>query len=115
MFETNSLIEEFMLLANVAVAEKITSHFPSNSILRKHSSPKVIQVKYLNLSFLIGNFLQKKIKDFAKLLEKLGYEFDHSNSKDLADSLDRLTRNNDPFFNQLIRILTTRCMNEVGY
>lgn len=51
MFETNSLIEEFMLLANVAVAEKITSHFPSNSILRKHSSPKVIQVKITFYSF----------------------------------------------------------------
>mmetsp|Transcript_19753 Transcript_19753/g.16923 ORF Transcript_19753/g.16923 Transcript_19753/m.16923 type:complete len:160 (+) Transcript_19753:1601-2080(+) len=38
--ETNYLVEEFMLLANVATAEKILYHFPSNGILRKHSSPK---------------------------------------------------------------------------
>jgi len=44
LYDTNSLVEEFMLLANVAVAEKIVTHFPSNSVLRKHSSPKAIQV-----------------------------------------------------------------------
>jgi exosome complex exonuclease DIS3/RRP44 len=47
MFDTNSLIEEYMLLANVAVAEKIVSTFPSISILRKHSSPKPKQMKEL--------------------------------------------------------------------
>ena len=46
LYETNSLVEEFMLLANVAVAEKIVTHFPSNSVLRKHSSPKAIQVNF---------------------------------------------------------------------
>lgn len=40
MYETNSLVEEFMLLANVSVAEKILSRFPAISILRRHSSPK---------------------------------------------------------------------------
>ncbi len=44
LYETNSLVEEFMLLANVAVAEKIVTHFPSNSVLRKHTAPKAIQV-----------------------------------------------------------------------
>jgi exosome complex exonuclease DIS3/RRP44 len=39
-FETNYLVEEFMLLANVSVSEKILSHFPAVSILRKHSTPK---------------------------------------------------------------------------
>lgn len=44
LYETNSLVEEFMLLANVSVAEKIVTHFPSNAVLRKHTSPKPIQV-----------------------------------------------------------------------
>lgn len=44
MFETNSMVEEFMLLANVAVAQKIASHFPSNSILRRHPTPKASSV-----------------------------------------------------------------------
>jgi len=40
LFDTNSMVEEFMLLANCAVAEKIQRHYPSNSILRQHSPPK---------------------------------------------------------------------------
>jgi exosome complex exonuclease DIS3/RRP44 len=43
-FDTNSTVEEFMLLANVAVAEKIVQHYPSNSILRRHPAPKFNQV-----------------------------------------------------------------------
>lgn len=96
LYDTNSLVEEFMLLANVAVAEKIVTHFPSNSVLRKHSSPKAIQ-----------------IRDFAKLLNLLGHQLDYSSSKNLAESLDSIQRSNDPFFNKLVRIMTTRCMNEV--
>jgi exosome complex exonuclease DIS3/RRP44 len=38
--ETNSLVEEFMLLANVSVAERILARFPSISVLRRHSEPK---------------------------------------------------------------------------
>ena len=36
-------------------------------------------------------------------------------SKDLADSLNEIIKKDDPFFNKLIRILTTRCMNEATY
>ena len=38
--KTNYLVEEFMLLANIAVACKIVSHYPAYSVLRKHDSPK---------------------------------------------------------------------------
>jgi exoribonuclease R len=34
------MIEEFMLLANIAVAEKIASHYPTFAILRRHPKPK---------------------------------------------------------------------------
>src|SRR5688572_25219475 len=37
---THFMIEEFMLLANIAVAEKIVSHYPSFAILRRHPTPK---------------------------------------------------------------------------
>lgn len=33
---THFMIEEFMLLANIAVAEKIVQHYPSFAILRRH-------------------------------------------------------------------------------
>ena len=43
----------------------------------------------------------------------MGYDFDFSTSKALADSLDKIKKLKDPFFNKLVRILTTRTMNEV--
>ena len=39
--ETNSLVEEFMLLANISVAKKIYEHFPQHAVLRKHQKPPV--------------------------------------------------------------------------
>ena len=37
--ETNSLVEEFMLLANISVAKKIFQHFPEFAVLRRHPPP----------------------------------------------------------------------------
>ncbi|CAI7835897.1 unnamed protein product [Closterium sp. NIES-53] len=37
--EANHMIEEFMLAANVSVAEKILQHFASCSLLRRHPTP----------------------------------------------------------------------------
>jgi exosome complex exonuclease DIS3/RRP44 len=48
-------------------------------------------------------------------VKEYGFEFNFDSSKDLADSLDKIQRKNDPFFNKLIRIMTTRCMNEATY
>lgn len=37
--ETNSMVEEFMLLANVEVAKKIYLDFPEFAVLRRHPKP----------------------------------------------------------------------------
>ena len=39
LFETNSMVEEMMLLANEAVAAKIFSAFPACALLRNHPIP----------------------------------------------------------------------------
>lgn len=39
LFETNSMVEEFMLLANISVAEKILEEFPDCAVLRRHPKP----------------------------------------------------------------------------
>lgn len=70
--ETNSLVEEFMLLANISVAKKIYSRFPSAAMLRKHGAPP------------INNFDQLR-----KILLEKGFTLDISSSKALADSLDK--------------------------
>ncbi len=44
-YDTNELVEEYMLLANVYVAEKIYNHYPSCAVLRRHPPPKEKEVK----------------------------------------------------------------------
>ena len=96
---TNSLVEEFMLLANITVAKKIQSIFPQTALLRRHASPPAT------------NFA-----DLGEQLKRLrGLELDVSSSRALADSLDRCIDPNHPFFNTLIRIMATRCMTSAEY
>lgn len=38
--DTHFMIEEFMLLGNVAVAERLAQYYPSFAILRRHPQPK---------------------------------------------------------------------------
>jgi exoribonuclease R len=37
--DANRLVEEFMLLANMSVAQKISSAFPEQALLRRHAPP----------------------------------------------------------------------------
>lgn len=42
-------------------------------------------------------------------------ELDVSSNKTLAESLNSVTRDNNPFFNSMLRIMTTRCMMQALY
>jgi exosome complex exonuclease DIS3/RRP44 len=96
--EANSLVEEFMLLANITVAKKTLKHFPTLSILRRHQPPSIEQFRPLLIAASIA-----------------GFSLDVSNSRALADSLDAAVRADDPFFNKLLRMLSTRCMMPAQY
>ncbi|VAI24595.1 unnamed protein product [Triticum turgidum subsp. durum] len=90
--EANQMIEEFMLAANVSVAEKILQHYPLCSLLRRHPSPT-----------------KEMLEPLLRTASSVGLSLDVSSSKALAESLDNAKRD-DPYFNKLIRILATRCM-----
>ncbi|XP_073001204.1 exosome complex exonuclease RRP44 homolog A [Typha latifolia] len=95
--EANQMIEEFMLAANVSVAEKILKDFPLCSLLRRHPSPT-----------------KEMLEPLLRTAAAVGLDLDTSSSKALADSLDRAV-NDDPYFNKLIRIMATRCMTQAVY
>jgi exosome complex exonuclease DIS3/RRP44 len=96
--ETNALVEEFMLLANIEVAKQIAKMFPAFGLLRRHPSPRPSNFDFLKRA--VGRF---------------GFNLDVTTSKSLADSLDDINRTEDPYFNTLVRILTTRCMTPARY
>ncbi|KAF8442330.1 RNB-domain-containing protein [Boletus edulis BED1] len=97
--ETNSLVEEFMLLANVSVAKKIDEVFPQTAVLRRHLPPPKT------------NF--EKLQDV--LLKRKGFKLDVSSSGALAASLDKCVDPSAPAFNTLVRIMATRCMLSAEY
>jgi len=47
MRETNSMVEEFMLLANISVATRILAEFPECAILRRHPTPPIANFEAL--------------------------------------------------------------------
>lgn len=95
--EANQMVEEFMLAANVSVAEQILRQFPLCSLLRRHPSPT-----------------KEMLEPLLRTAAAVGLNLDVSSSKALADSLDRAV-GDDPYFNKLIRILATRCMTQAVY
>ena len=97
-FQTNSLVEECMLLANVWVAKKIYQSYPSCAILRRHPPPK-----------------EKELNNFIQILKERGHELKAGNNLELNNSLDHIKKDGDPFFNKLVRSLLTRTMNQAKY
>ncbi|XP_055529978.1 DIS3-like exonuclease 2 [Wyeomyia smithii] len=69
----NQMIEDFMLLANSAVAEFCRSKFPDKAVLRNHMSPSTIQMSNL-----------------AKLLARYGHELRVDTSKAIAESIESI-------------------------
>jgi len=45
--DTNSMVEEFMLLANISVAERILAEFPECAMLRRHPEPLSFNLELL--------------------------------------------------------------------
>ena len=72
--ETNHLVEEFMLLANISVATKIHNDFPDCAVLRRHQQPplgkfdsllRAAQLKARTRSHAIFCLAQTFLREFA--------------------------------------------------
>ncbi|KAH9815278.1 hypothetical protein DFH28DRAFT_1027175 [Melampsora americana] len=97
--ETNSLVEEFMLLANISVAKRIYESFPLTAVLRRHNPPPKTNFEVLQ----------------DVLMKRRGLILDSSSSGALANSLDNCIDPEWPTFNTLVRIMATRCMLPAEY
>ena len=70
--EANQMVEEFMLAANIAVAEKILTHYPLCALLRRHPAPSPAMFDPL-----------------LATAQAVGLDVNTASSRTLADSLDR--------------------------
>lgn len=96
--ETNSMVEEFMLLGNISVAQKILKEFPDCACLRRHPAPP------------LSNY-----EPIINVAKSKNFTLNVSTGKQLAESLGKAELPGHPFFNTMLRILTTRCMMQATY
>jgi len=96
--ETNSMVEEFMLAANISSAERIYSEFPDCAMLRRHPAPPP------------SNF-----DPLVKAAKQQGYTVEVNTGKQLADSLNKATDPKRSYMNTMLRMIATRCMMQAVY
>jgi exosome complex exonuclease DIS3/RRP44 len=96
--DTNSMVEEFMLLANISVAEQLLRAYPQFALLRRHPTP-----------------VEGAFDSLTQAAAQHGVAINPDSSLSLARSLDGAKSDTNPYFNQLLRILTTRCMTQAVY
>ncbi|KII64447.1 Exosome complex exonuclease RRP44 [Thelohanellus kitauei] len=93
---TNRLVEECMLLANILVAKKIYSVFPTLALLRSHSAPD-----------------QSKLNELYSVINRRFGNQD-SNPRTLAEFLDNYVRKDDGT-GSVVRYLSIFCLKQAIY
>ncbi|KAJ3308022.1 hypothetical protein HDU76_004173 [Blyttiomyces sp. JEL0837] len=93
--ESNRLIEEFMLLANMAVAARIAEAFPESALLRRHDRPK-----------------ERPLQELIAFAEEIGYRIDASSSSSLQQSFDAIDKEE---VRDALRQLSIKSMQRAKY
>lgn len=95
--DSNKLIEEFMLLANMAVAHKIYKSFPNLAVLRRHPSP-----------------LENPLEGAAHALKAVGINLDISSAGALNKSITRYA-GNDKYTIGRLQVITSMCSKPMQF
>ncbi|RXW24698.1 hypothetical protein EST38_g1159 [Candolleomyces aberdarensis] len=93
--DSNNLVEEFMLLANIAVAQQIAVHLPEQALLRRHDAP-----------------IERRLNAFAERAERLGYQMDTASAGALMKSFENV---NDPTAATLLKLLSHKATHRAKY
>lgn len=93
--ESKHLIEEFMLLSNISVAQRIAAGLPEQALLRRHESP-----------------IDRRLQGFAKRAKTLGIDIDVSSAGALMRSLNAVT---DSQARLTLKVLSTKAMKRARY
>lgn len=96
--DSNRLIEEYMLLANYLVAQRLITHAGGLALLRQHVPP-----------------LNQGLQNVIEIAKEQGFEIDGTDSKSLQESLSRMGREcNDKLLMQCITelMMTPMCPAE---
>uniref|UniRef100_A0A4W5PQL3 DIS3-like exonuclease 2 n=1 Tax=Hucho hucho TaxID=62062 RepID=A0A4W5PQL3_9TELE len=89
--DSNKLVEEFMLLANMATAHQIYRSFPNKALLRRHPPPQT-----------------KMVDDLQEFCDQMGLNIDFSTAGTLHRSLNE-TLGDDEYTSARKEVLTHMC------
>uniref|UniRef100_A0A674MIH5 DIS3-like exonuclease 2 n=1 Tax=Takifugu rubripes TaxID=31033 RepID=A0A674MIH5_TAKRU len=89
--DSNKLVEEFMLLANIATANHIYARFPEVALLRRHPPPKI-----------------KMVDELQEFCDQLGIDIDLSSAGALHRSI-HATFGDDKYSSARKEVLTHMC------
>ncbi|KAJ8393169.1 hypothetical protein AAFF_G00068520 [Aldrovandia affinis] len=89
--DSNKLVEEFMLLANMAAAHQIYRSFPQQALLRRHPPPQT-----------------KMVDDLTEFCDQMGLSLDFSSAGALHRSLNE-TLGTDEYSSARKEVLTHMC------
>ncbi|MBN3295589.1 DI3L2 exonuclease, partial [Amia calva] len=89
--DSNKLVEEFMLLANMATAHQIYRAFPEQALLRRHPPPQT-----------------KMVDDLLEFCDQMGLKLDFSSAGTLNRSLNE-TLGTDQYSTARKEVLTNMC------
>uniref|UniRef100_A0A1I8ATB4 Protein DIS3 homolog n=1 Tax=Steinernema glaseri TaxID=37863 RepID=A0A1I8ATB4_9BILA len=95
---TMSMVEEFMLLANCSVAEKISELYPDCALLRRHPIPS-----------------EESYAPLIEVAKARGFAVNTESGKAIAESLNKAVDPKNPMVNTLMRMLAVRCMTQAVY
>ncbi|VDM66090.1 unnamed protein product, partial [Strongylus vulgaris] len=98
--DSNRLVEEFMLLANMAVARKIERHFRKTALLRMHPPPKA-----------------KVLREAVTLCKSIGFPIDGTSSQQLSSALAPFRCNSQLMrsINQVLSLILMKAMELARY
>lgn len=93
--DANNLVEEFMLLTNMSVAQQVAVFFPEQALLRRHDTP-----------------IDRRMAAFAERAERLGYKVDTSSASTLMRSLEAVQ---DPLTLRILNVLLAKATHRAKY
>ncbi|EYC11246.1 hypothetical protein Y032_0051g2097 [Ancylostoma ceylanicum] len=98
--DSNRLVEEFMLLANMAVARKIERHYRKTALLRMHPPPKA-----------------KILREAINLCNSIGFPINGTSSQHLSSSLAPFRSNSQLLrsINQVLSMILMKAMELARY
>ncbi|ELT98463.1 hypothetical protein CAPTEDRAFT_225282 [Capitella teleta] len=90
--DSNRLVEEFMLLANMSVAHKIHENFPDQSVLRRHPPPQL-----------------RMLDELSSICKSLGIPIDTTSSLTMQQSIAAQAENSEQEAKSRMLVLTSMC------